>query len=69
MSRKKSGELVRLGLIQMRVGADPRRNLATAVERVRQGARKGAQIVCLQELFVSRYFPQSEDPKFFRLAE
>ena len=69
MSRKKSGELVRLGLIQMRVGADPRRNLAKAVERIRQGARKGAQIVCLQELFVSRYFPQSEDPKFFRLAE
>ena len=69
MSRKKSGELGRLGLIQMRVGADPRRNLAKAVERIRQGARKGAQIVCLQELFVSRYFPQSEDPKFFRLAE
>ncbi len=69
MSRKKSGELVKLGLIQMRVGADPRRNLAKAVERIRQGARKGAQIVCLQELFVSRYFPQSEDPKFFRLAE
>ena len=69
MSRKKSGDLVRLGLIQMRVGADPRRNLAKAVERIRQGARKGAQIVCLQELFVSRYFPQSEDPKFFRLAE
>ena len=69
MSRKKSGELVKLGLIQMRVGADPRRNLAKAVERIRQGARKGAQIVCLQELFISRYFPQSEDPKFFRLAE
>lgn len=69
MSRKKSGDLVRLGLIQMRVGADPRRNLAKAVERIRQGARKGAQIVCLQELFISRYFPQSEDPKFFRLAE
>lgn len=69
VSRKKSGDLVRLGLIQMRVGADPRRNLAKAVERIRQGARKGAQIVCLQELFVSRYFPQSEDPKFFRLAE
>lgn len=69
MSSKKSGELVKLGLIQMRVGADPRRNLAKAVERIRQGARKGAQIVCLQELFISRYFPQSEDPKFFRLAE
>lgn len=69
MSRKSSGELVRLGLIQMRVGADPKRNLAKAVEKIRQGARKGAQIVCLQELFVSRYFPQSEDAKFFRLAE
>ena len=58
-----------LGLIQMSCVAEPRRNIEKAVEQVRKAARDGAQIVCLQELFSSLYFCQSNDPKHFELAE
>lgn len=47
----------------------PEENLAKALERIRTAANQGAQIVCLQELFRSRYFCQSEDTACFRLAE
>jgi len=47
----------------------PEDNFAKAVEQISQAARQGAQIVCLQELFRSRYFCQSEDTACFRLAE
>jgi agmatine deiminase len=48
----------KIGLIQMRVGADRKKNLARALEMIGEAARKGADIVCLPELFGSRYFPQ-----------
>jgi N-carbamoylputrescine amidase len=63
------GDSVHLGLIQMSCGDDPQENYDLAVERIRQAARKGADIVCLQELFKSRYFCQTVDSRFFRLAE
>jgi N-carbamoylputrescine amidase len=47
----------------------PEENLAKAIERIRFAAQQGAQIVCLQELFRSLYFCQSEDTDYFRLAE
>jgi N-carbamoylputrescine amidase len=53
----------------MSAGEIPETNLAKAVERIESAARQGAQIVCLQELFRSRYFCQSEDPDRFNLAE
>jgi N-carbamoylputrescine amidase len=58
-----------LGLIQMKAAQDPVVNLAKAVERLEQAASEGAQILCLQELFRSLYFPQSEDHKHFSLSE
>jgi N-carbamoylputrescine amidase len=58
-----------LGLIQMRCAADPAENLARALAQVESAARRGAQIVCLPELFRSRYFCQTEDPAHFELAE
>jgi len=58
-----------IGLIQMRCGADPAKNLESAVNRIQAAARLGAQIVCLPELFRSQYFCQREDPKAFDLAE
>jgi N-carbamoylputrescine amidase len=58
-----------VGLVQMRCSEDPAENLARAVEGIREAARQGAQIVCTQELFRSRYFCQSEDPARFALAE
>lgn len=58
-----------LGLVQMSCVADPSRNVEKAIENTRKAARDGAQVVCLQELFPSLYFCQSNDPKFFELAE
>jgi N-carbamoylputrescine amidase len=58
-----------IGLIQLRCGTDPGANLATAVARVEEAAGRGAHIVCLQELFRSQYFCQSEDTATFDLAE
>lgn len=58
-----------LGLVQMRMSADPEENFARAQERVRDAAKRGAQVICLPELFRSRYFCQTEDHEFFKLAE
>ena len=60
---------VTLGLVQMRCSTDPEENLEKAITGVREAAAKGAQIVCLQELFRSQYFCQTEDHRFFDLAE
>lgn len=60
---------VTLGLVQMSCAEEPARNLEEAITRIRAAAKDGAEIVCLQELFRSRYFCQSEDHRFFALAE
>src|ERR687891_498778 len=69
MRQGRRREQVKLGLIQMSTSESPVANVAKAIERVDLAARKGAQIVCLQELFRSRYFCQSEDARHFKLAE
>ena len=66
MNARKS---VRLGLVQMACSSDPAENMKKAVVGVRDAAGKGAQIVCLQELFLSQYFCQTEDHAHFALAE
>jgi N-carbamoylputrescine amidase len=48
---------------------EPQENLRRAMERVREAARTGAQIVCLPELFQTQYFCQREDAALFDLAE
>ena len=53
----------------MRVGENPQANVKKTIAKITAAARKGAQIVCLQELFRSRYFCQSENHKNFSLAE
>ncbi len=58
-----------VGLVQMRMGADPEANFAAAVRHIREAARLGAQIVCLPELFQTQYFCQREDTRLFDLAE
>ncbi|HUG92447.1 MAG TPA: carbon-nitrogen hydrolase [Planctomycetaceae bacterium] len=58
-----------LGLVQMRCTTDSDRNLAAAIDGVRDAARRGAHVVCLPELFRSQYFCQSEDHSRFELAE
>jgi len=59
----------RVGLIQMACSRDPSENLAKAEWRIREAAGKGAQIICLQELFRSQYFCREESAKLFDLAE
>lgn len=53
----------------MSCGEDSKKNLDHAITRISEAARAGAKIVCLQELFRSRYFCQTNDKKFFELAE
>lgn len=60
---------VTLALVQMRCSADPKENLDKALQKISEAAERGAQIVCLQELFTSQYFCQIEDHKYFQLAE
>jgi N-carbamoylputrescine amidase len=59
----------RVGLIQMACSLDPNENLAKAEWRIREAAGKGAQIVCVQELFRSQYFCREEKQEMFDLAE
>jgi N-carbamoylputrescine amidase len=69
MTAKAAPQTFKLGLVQMRAAADPAVNLQRAVEKVREAAARGAEIVCLPELFRSRYFCQTEDHANFDLAE
>jgi N-carbamoylputrescine amidase len=59
----------RVGLAQMSCGLDPNENLEKAMWRIREAAARGAQIVCLQELFRSQYFCREESAELFALAE
>lgn len=58
-----------IGLVQMSCSADGKANLEKAIAGIREAAVKGAQIVCLQELFTSLYFCDVEDYENFKLAE
>src|SRR4051812_46813886 len=60
---------VKVGLVQMSCSADKTANLEKAVSKIREAAAEGAQIVCLQELFTSLYFCDTEDYDNFNLAE
>src|SRR5579883_1777313 len=53
----------------MACSVDPNENLAKAEWRIREAAGKGAQILCLQELFRSQYFCREERAELFDLAE
>jgi N-carbamoylputrescine amidase len=69
MPRKAKSNSVSVGLIQMSCGEKPEANLKKAIARISEAAKKGAQVVCLQELFRSQYFCQTEDIELFNLAE
>lgn len=60
---------VKIGTVQMSCVKDKTTNLNKAIEKVKEAAKKGAQIVCLQELFTSLYFCDVEDYDNFDLAE
>jgi len=69
MPKKVKAESVTVGLVQMSCGLEPDANLKKAIARIGEAAKQGAQIVCLQELFRSQYFCQTEDIELFKLAE
>lgn len=60
---------VKVGIVQMLCKADKQSNLQKAIAKIHEAAKKGAQIVCLQELFTSLYFCDEENYDNFKLAE
>ena len=58
-----------VGLLQMSANSDPDKNLQRAIDKIHQAAARGAQVVCLPELFQTQYFCQREDSALFDLAE
>jgi N-carbamoylputrescine amidase len=61
--------MFKIGLIQTKVSENTEENLAKTARFIKQAARRGAEIVCLQELFAYRYFAQTKNERFFELAE
>jgi N-carbamoylputrescine amidase len=60
---------LKIGVVQMSMSDDPDANTAKAEAAVREAAKQGAELICLPELFRSRYFCQTEDYERFGLAE
>jgi len=58
-----------VGLVQMRCATNKEENLTRAEEKIREAAGRGAQVICLHELFAGEYFCRTEDPELFNLAE
>jgi N-carbamoylputrescine amidase len=69
MSDATKSRSVNVGLVQMRCSANPDENMQKALQMTEDAAKKGAEVVCLPELFRSRYFCQTEDEAQFDLAE
>jgi N-carbamoylputrescine amidase len=66
---KKNARTYKVGLIQMKMSSSPEVNLETALAKVREAAGRGANVICLPELFRAQYFCQREDTHLFDLAE
>ncbi|RYM02703.1 carbon-nitrogen hydrolase [Sporolactobacillus sp. THM7-7] len=60
---------VTISLIQHGCSGDKTENVEKAITMIREAAKRGAQIVCTQELFANLYFPQTIDVKNYALAE
>ncbi len=58
-----------IALLQMAMSEDPVRNMDRAEEAVQEAAGKGARIICLPELYRSRYFPREQNCPVAHLAE
>jgi N-carbamoylputrescine amidase len=69
MSSANHPNTVRLGIVQMRCSENPDDNMRKALALAEQAIEAGAEVVCLPELFRSRYFCQVEDAAAFDLAE
>ena len=69
VNKTTAGQSVRVGVVQMRMSDNPDENMQKALQMTRDAISRGAEVICLPELFRSRYFCQTEDAGFFELAE
>jgi N-carbamoylputrescine amidase len=60
---------VRVGLVQLTAEDTPAANVRKTIPRIEEAAAKGAKIIGLQEMFTTKYFCVTQDPKNFDLAE
>ena len=59
----------KIALVQMKMSSDLKKNIQNATNKIRIAAKKGAKVICLPELFLTKYFCQVENHKNFNLAE
>ena len=59
----------KIALVQMKMSSDPKKNIQNATKKIKIAAKKGAKVICLPELFLTKYFCQIENHKNFNLAE
>ena len=60
---------ITIGLVQTRVSDDIKFNMQNTISKIREAAGKGAKIICLQELYRTKYFPTDEKTDVTKLAE
>ena len=59
----------KIALVQMKMSSDPKKNIQNAINKINSAAKKGAKVICLPELFMTKYFCQVESHKNFNFAE
>ena len=59
----------KLALIQMKMSSEKKKNISNAISKIYKAKKKGADIVCLPELFLTNYFCQIEKHSNFTLSE
>jgi agmatine deiminase len=64
-----SKKTITIGLVQTRVTDNIEKNMENTTHKIREAAKKGAQIICLQELYRTKYFPTDEKNDATSLAE
>lgn len=60
---------MKIALVQMRCTENKEENVKKTINYVREASTQGAELICLQELFSTIYFPAVEDTRYFALAE
>ena len=69
MNNTNPNRLTKLGLVQLACQADPVVNIDRTIAQIESAAKIGADIVCLQELFSTQYFCQTQNHDNFQFAE
>lgn len=64
-----SSNSVRLAIIQLNCDSSPELNVERTLVEIEKVADEGAQVICLQELFSTEYFCQTQNHDHFRLAQ